>query len=273
MPELPEVETVVVLLNKLVKGRTFKDVRIYWDNIIAYPEVDEFSKQIQGQTIKNVDRHGKYIIFTLSDYIMVSHLRMEGKYYVFDEPVERYKHVHVIFDFEDGGEFHYHDTRKFGKMYLYRIGDPITALENIGYEPWDENLTGKYLKSLARNRKISIKTFLLDQSVIAGIGNIYVNEILFMCKIHPSSRTYRITIKQFDEIILASQDVLERAIEAGGTTIRSYTSSLGVTGMFQQSLMVHNRAKKPCYICETEIKKIMLNQRGTYLCPTCQIRK
>ncbi len=273
MPELPEVETVVQVLKTLVLNRTFEDVHIYWDNIIAHPDVDTFSKQIKGQTIKDINRHGKYIIFRLTDMVLVSHLRMEGKYYVYDDKHDKNKHVHVIFDFEDGGQFHYHDTRKFGKMYLYPFGEPIEALKNVGYEPWDENLNGKYLKSLARTRKIPIKSFLLDQSVVAGIGNIYVNEILFETKIHPSTPSYRITIKQFDEIILATQDILERAIKDGGTTIRSYTDSLGVTGLFQQSLLVHAKEHEACSVCGDTIIKIMVQQRGTYLCPTCQKRK
>lgn len=273
MPELPEVETVVTLLNKLVSKRNFTNVSVYWDNIIAYPEIHDFAQSIKGETIESIERRGKYIILHLTNYNLVSHLRMEGKYYVFDEPVKKEKHVHVIFDFADGGQLHYHDTRKFGKMYLYKKDEPMLILEDVGFEPWDELLTGKVLKALARTRKVPIKGFLLDQSVIAGIGNIYVNEILFATKIHPETRCHKITIKQFDEIIDATQRILQEAIDAGGTTIRSYTSSLGVTGLFQQSLKVHNRDKEKCYVCGSEIIKTMVVQRGTYLCPKCQIKK
>lgn len=273
MPELPEVETVVSLLNTLITDRVFKDVHIYWDNIIAHPSVHEFSTKIEGESIESLERRGKYIIFNLTNYTLVSHLRMEGKYYVHDEITDRSKHSHVVFNFVDGGQLHYHDTRKFGKMYLYEKEQPLEILENIGYEPWSEKLTGKSLKALAKTRRIPIKTFLLDQSVIAGIGNIYANEILFAARIHPETRCYKITIKQFDEIIKHTQRILADAIDAGGTTIRSYTSSLGVTGLFQQSLMVHNREKELCFVCNSEIVKKMVTQRGTYICPTCQIRK
>ena len=273
MPELPEVETVVSLLRTLIGNRTFENVEVYWDNIIAYPDVDTFKERIKNETIESIERRGKYIIFHLTNYNLVSHLRMEGKYYVFEEKVKAYRHVHVLFNFKDGGQLHYHDTRKFGKMYLYLKDEPLAILENVGYEPWDADLTGKALKKLARNRKVPIKSFILDQSVIAGIGNIYANEILFATRIHPETRCHKITIKQYDEIVVETQRILSEAIDAGGTTIRSYTSSLGVTGLFQQSLKVHNRDKETCYVCGTEIIKKMVNQRGTYLCPTCQIKK
>lgn len=273
MPELPEVETVVQLLNTLVVGKTVKNVEVYWDNIIAHPDVETFSEQVVNQTFKSVDRRGKYIIFNLSDGSMVSHLRMEGKYYVYDEPVKKDKHTHVIFNFTDNSQLHYHDTRKFGKMYLYGINEELKAIEKIGLEPWDENLDSNYLLEKAKNRKISIKAFLLDQNIIAGIGNIYVNEICFVAKVHPATAASKITKTEFDTIIEATKDILERAILAGGTTIKSYTSSLGVTGLFQQSLLVHNKTGEPCTICSTLIKKITVSQRGTYLCPTCQTIK
>lgn len=273
MPELPEVETVVVLLRKLVIGKEIDSIEIYWDNIIAHPGLDLFKNKLIGQRFEAVGRRGKYIIFSLTDYILISHLRMEGKYYIFDSVNEKSKHTHVVFNFKDKGQMHYHDTRKFGKMYLYSKSEDLQAIHDLGPEPWDPSLTGKSLKIKARKKIIPIKSFLLDQKIIAGIGNIYVDEILFAAKIHPETRTHKITIKEFDEIILATQDILDRAIQDGGTTIRSYTSSLGVTGLFQQSLFVHNKEDELCNSCGTKIKKIMVNKRGTYLCPTCQIKK
>lgn len=273
MPELPEVETVVVLLRDLIINKEIRNVEVFWDNIIAHPHLGEFESKIKNQTFRSVNRRGKYIIFELTDYILISHLRMEGKYYVFDTPKDKSKHTHVIYNFKDGGQMHYHDTRKFGKMYLYSKSENLDAISDLGPEPWDPNLTGKSLKIKARKKTIPIKSFLLDQKIIAGIGNIYANEILFAARIHPETRTYKITIKEFEEIILSTQDILDRAIQDGGTTIRSYTSSLGVTGLFQQSLYVHNKEDELCRCCNSKIIKIMVNKRGTYLCPTCQIKK
>lgn len=270
MPELPEVETVVNTLKELILDKKISNVKVYWDNIIATPDLETFKLAVVGQKIKDISRRGKYILFHLSSKTLVSHLRMEGKYFVYNEKTAKDKHSHVIFNFSDKGQLHYHDTRKFGKMYLYDESEALRILENVGLEPWDIKLTGTYLEKKARNRKISIKQFLLDQSVIAGIGNIYVNEILFITKIHPAQPVNTISKYKFERIIDTTKDVLERAIEQGGTTIKSYTSSLGVTGLFQQSLLVHNKAGAACVNCNSTIEKITVAQRGTYLCPTCQ---
>lgn len=273
MPELPEVETVVQLLNTLMVDKKVKDVEVYWDNIIANPSVEQFQHKIVDQVFESVDRRGKYIIFNLSKGSLISHLRMEGKYYVYDEPTVKDKHTHVIFNFTDNSQLHYHDTRKFGKMYLYEKDQEQAAISNIGLEPWDVNLTGEYLKEKAKSRTISVKAFLLDQSIVAGIGNIYVNEILFVAKVHPATSASKVSESEYDLIVEATKDILERAILAGGTTIKSYTSSLGVTGLFQQSLLVHNKKDELCPVCNTPIIKVTVSQRGTYLCPTCQIEK
>lgn len=270
MPELPEVETVVRLLKKLVVGETINGLEIHWNNIIAHPEISEFRAKIIGQEILDVERRGKYIIFKLSDGNLVSHLRMEGKYYVYDQAVDKDKHSHVIITFASGKEMHYNDTRKFGKMYLYEKDEDLAILSKIGYEPWDPKLTADALMEQAARRSISIKAFLLDQAVIAGIGNIYVNEILFEAELHPEQPVNTIGKAKYAEIIKYTQAILEAAIEAGGTTIRSYTSSLGVTGLFQQSLHVHNRENETCATCGSIIEKIRVAQRGTYLCPKCQ---
>lgn len=270
MPELPEVETVVNTLKELIIDKEISSVRVYWDNIIATPDLETFKHAVVGQKFKDISRRGKYIIFHLTSKTLVSHLRMEGKYYVYSEKTAKNKHSHVIFNFTDMGQLHYHDTRKFGKMYLYDESEALKILENVGLEPWDVKLTGSYLEKKARNRKVSIKQFLLDQSVIAGIGNIYVNEILFITKIHPAQPVNTLSKYKFEKIIYTTQDVLARAIEQGGTTIKSYTSSLGVTGLFQQSLLVHNKEGLACVSCGSKIEKITVAQRGTYLCKSCQ---
>lgn len=270
MPELPEVETVVNTLKNLILNKEFKDVTVYWDNIIATPELELFKDAIIGQKIIDISRRGKYILFHLTSKTLVSHLRMEGKYFVYDTKTPKDKHSHVIYNFTDGGQLHYNDTRKFGKMYLYDESEALKILANVGLEPWDSKLTSSYLRKKAKNRKVSIKQFLLDQSVIAGIGNIYVNEILFLVKLHPATVVNTVSAIKFNQIIDATQDVLSRAIEQGGTTIKSYTSSLGVTGLFQQSLNVHNLEGHDCPVCNSKIEKITVAQRGTYFCPSCQ---
>ena len=271
MPELPEVETVKNTLKRQILGKRIKDIKILYDGIIATNK-DEFKKMI-GQEIIDIKRRGKFLIFVLNDYYLVSHLRMEGKYFIKNSSLPIIKHEHIIFDLGDL-ELRYHDTRKFGKMYLV-TKDKLytdTPLSKLGLEPWDKNLTSKYLKDKV-NSNIPIKTLLLDQNIITGIGNIYADEILFKSHINPLKKGKDISIDECDLIIKYTKDILEKAIEKGGTTIRSYTSSLGVTGHFQGSLLVHNKEGEHCPICHNIILKTKVNGRGTYYCPKCQGEK
>ena len=269
MPELPEVETVKETLKKRILKKRINKIKILYDGIIA-SDIDEFKNKIIGETINDISRRGKWLIFALDNYYLLSHLRMEGKFFLkpFDEKIV--KHEHVIF-FLDDISLRYHDTRKFGKMYLVEKDKLYTdtPLSKQGLEPWDDNLTINYLKD-KYNRNISIKTLLLDQEVISGIGNIYADEILFMSKINPCKKGTNLSDNDCDNIIKNTRTVLKKAIELGGTTIRSYTSSLGVTGRFQNELLVHQRENEECYTCKNKIVKTKVNGRGTYYCPVCQ---
>lgn len=268
MPELPEVETVKNTLRKQVLNKKIIMASVYWDNIIAYPEVKEFEKKIQNQTIHNITRRGKWLMFELDDYFLLSHLRMEGKYFIRNKNDAHNKHEHVIFTFSDDTELRYHDTRKFGKMYLIKKDDVYSTkpLKDLGLEPWDNNLTVAYLKSKFKNKPI--KTELLDQSIITGIGNIYADEILFLSKINPETVASNLTDDNLNDIIKYTREILEKAINYGGTTVKSYTSSEGVHGRFQSELLVHT--KDICPVCGEKIIKITVGGRGTYYCPNCQ---
>lgn len=269
MPELPEVETVKETLKKQILGKKIKNIKVLYDGIIA-TNVEDFKKNIVNQSILDIKRRGKYLIFVLDDYYLVSHLRMEGKYFIKNNSIPIIKHEHIIFDLEDC-ELRYHDTRKFGKMFLVKRDRLYidTPLSHIGLEPWDESLNSNYLLEKYRVN-IAIKTLLLDQDILTGIGNIYADEILFMSKINPRKKGKDLTEDDCNKIIINARKVLEEAIKMGGTTIRSYTSSLGVTGHFQGSLLVHNKEGDKCSCCGSIIKKIKVNGRGTYYCPKCQ---
>lgn len=195
---------------------------------------------------------------------------MEGKYFYknVNDPIN--KHDHVIFDFTDGTSLRYNDVRKFGKMYLVDTLENAEPFIGIGLEPWDKNLVPEYLQDKYKNKKLPIKTLLLDQSIITGIGNIYADEILFLSKINPLIKASELKKNKLLDIINNTKIVLEKAIEAGGTTIRSYTSSEGVTGRFQHELYVHSKEHEKCLMCGSEIVKIKVNGRGTYYCPKCQ---
>lgn len=270
MPELPEVETVKNALIKKVKGRKIIKCNVLWNGIIAYPEKEKFIKDISGQVINDITRRGKFLMFILDDYYLISHLRMEGKYFIKDKSIELNKHDHVIFSLDNDKELRYNDTRKFGKMYLVKKNElDISPIAKLGLEPWDKELTVVYLRHKL-NKKKAIKTLLLDQEIICGIGNIYADEILFLSKINPEINGCDLTDKNLVDIINNTRDVLTKAIELGGTTIHTYASVDGVTGLFQQELLVHGKKDENCPMCGSKIIKIVVNTRGTYYCSKCQ---
>ena len=269
MPELPEVETVKNKLKKLVLNKKIVDVNIRYNNIIEYPSVDEFKKQIINQTINDIKRRGKWLIFELDNYYLLSHLRMEGKYIIRNLNDNYDKHEHVEFIFSDNTCLRYKDVRKFGKMHLIKKDELYLRkpLNELGLEPWDKELNIEYLKS--KYNKKEIKTVLLDQSIIVGIGNIYADEILFLSKINPLKKANELADNELESIIKYTKEVLDKAILLGGTTIKSYESSEGVHGNFQDELLVHNNNDN-CPDCNTKIEKIRIGGRGTYYCPKCQ---
>lgn len=269
MPELPEVETVKEVLKKELLNKKILDVIVNYPKMIEQISVEDFIKNLKNQVIIDIKRRGKWLLFELNDYFLLSHLRMEGKYYIknFDDEVTR--HQHVIFRFKDF-ELRYNDTRKFGRMYLLKKDNIYNykPLSELGYEPWDVNLNIEYLKSKYKNKKNPIKTVLLDQSIIVGIGNIYDDEILFLSKINPYKKASDLTDIELSSIINNTKVVLEKAIKLGGTTIKSYTSSEGVHGRFQNELLVHT--KKECPICHNKLNIEKINGRSTYYCANCQ---
>lgn len=272
MPELPEVETVRKSLIDLIIGKQIENVEVRYANIIHTP-VFEFISNLKGQTFKDVKRIGKYLIFVLDDYLLVSHLRMEGKYFLKLKKEELSKHDHIIFNFTDDTSLRYNDTRKFGTMYLFHttnIDDirNIHPLNNVGLEPFDENMNIEYLKSKIKKSAKPIKTMLLDQSIMCGLGNIYVDEVCFMCHFHPQMPCNTLTDDDLKAVIENSKVVLEKAINLGGTTIKSFVNSHAATGLFQNELLVHT--KEECPICHTKITKIVVGGRGTYFCEKCQ---
>lgn len=265
MPELPEVRVVSKFLKRETIGQIIKSIDVYYDRMMS----DEVVAKLTGQKILNVLTSGKYIIFELEDYDLISHLRMEGKYYL-PTITEVTKHDHVIFNLTDK-QIRYNDTRKFGTFDLRKKDKTWTTppLSKLGKEPFviDENDLYKTLKK----SNSPIKVLLLNQHIIAGIGNIYADEILFSSKIHPLKKGSELTKKDVRNIIDSSIDILNRAIEKGGTTISSFKND-GHAGWFSQDLFVHTRHNEPCKICNTPIDKIKVGGRSSYFCKTCQRR-
>lgn len=270
MPELPEVETVRQTLRKKILNKTITSIDIFYNKIIK-TDINTFQTKLINQTIREIDRLGKYLLIRLDDYYLVSHLRMEGKYLLRKSLDEVEKHSHIIFHFSDQTELRYHDIRKFGTMHLKEINEVYNGepLAKLGLEPFDADFNLDYLKKKLYNKR-AIKSSLLDQTIVAGLGNIYVNEVLFLSKIHPEKLSCTLNDDEIKRIIDSTISVLKKAIALGGSTIRSYYSDDNITGRFQNELFVHLRKEEACLVCGNTIEKIKVAGRGTYYCSNCQ---
>lgn len=273
MPELPEVETVKRILNTFIQGTTITNVIVKKRGIIK-GDVQHFINSLKGRTFHEVKRIGKYLIFTFdTDLVLLSHLRMEGKYKEImpGEPLSRY--AHVIFELSDGRKLCYDDSRQFGTMELSTTSEYLQtkAMQNVGPEPFDIHVEEYFHK--IQSRSGPIKLTLLDQKLMSGLGNIYVDEVLYLAKIHPETRTNSLDKESIALLIKYSIDVLNKAIIAGGTTVRSYEPAAGVHGNFQVELSAYGRVDEKCVRCGGLMKKIFVGGRGTTYCPTCQVNK
>lgn len=274
MPEIAEVETVRNTLKKRILNKRIKKVEVYYEPMIE-SDIDAFKKNLVGESFIDIKRRGKWLIFETEKYYLLSHLRMEGKYFIKDKQEIKDKHEHVIFTFIDDTTLRYADTRKFGRMNLILKMelDNTECIKKQGLEPGDKKLTADYLLKKFAKKQLPIKTVLLDQTIISGLGNIYANEVLFAAGINPLIKACNLTKEDCERIVKRAEEIIKEAIKMGGTTIRSYTSSLGVTGKFQQNLKVHKREKEKCLVCGTVIENIKVGGRSTYFCPNCQKEK
>ncbi|TYP74150.1 DNA-formamidopyrimidine glycosylase [Paenibacillus methanolicus] len=273
MPELPEVETVRRTLIQLVAGKRIERVTVSLPRIIQRPQEPEaFAAALVGQTIRTVERRGKFLRIMLDDLVLVSHLRMEGRYGVYgqDEPVEL--HTHVIFHFDDGTELRYKDVRQFGTMHLFAPGEELRQkpLLKLGIEPLDESFTLEAFKQALAGRTTKIKPLLLNQEYVVGLGNIYVDEALFTAGIHPERTGDTLKPSEWQKLHVAVRSTLERAVDAGGSSIKSYVNGQGEMGMFQHQLLIYGRKNEPCSRCGRAIEKSVVGGRGTHTCPSCQ---
>lgn len=273
MPELPEVETIKNTLKRFVLNKTIENVTVHWPNIVKHPDdVNEFKHILVGQSIRDIKRKGKFLRFELDDYVLISHLRMEGKFSVHDQTEPLTKHTHIIFTFTNGEELRYNDVRKFGTMHVFAKGEELNQkpLNQLGPDPFEEGFTLPYFYEKLQRTSRAIKVALLDQTIVAGLGNIYVDETLFKAGIHPLRKSNELSKEEVKAIQKHATDVLCEAVAQGGTTIRSYVSSDGEMGMFQQALFVYGQEGEPCNHCGDIIIKIKLAGRGTHICTTCQ---
>jgi formamidopyrimidine-DNA glycosylase len=273
LPELPEVETVRQTLHPLIVGKTMQQITVLLPRIIQKPkDISLFCQHLVGTTVTDVQRRGKFLKMVCHPWVIVSHLRMEGKYRVAarDEPIE--KHTHVRFQFTDGSELRYRDVRQFGTMHLLPAGEEEhhLPLQGLGPEPLSDQFTLAWFQQTLLQRKTNIKALLLNQKYLVGLGNIYVDESLFAAAIHPARRAATLSSAESERLYDSIRETLTHALEAGGSSVRSYQNGQGEQGMFQQQLQVYGRKNQPCPRCGTPIQRIVVAGRGTHLCPHCQ---
>jgi formamidopyrimidine-DNA glycosylase len=273
MPELPEVETVSRTLRQLVIGKTIAEVDVRWANIIKKPDdVERFKLELIGQTIHEVKRRAKFLLFVLDDITMVSHLRMEGRYGLFQKNEELRAHTHVIFRFTDETELRYQDVRKFGTMHVFKKGteEDDLPLSQLGVEPFSDAFSIDLLRNAFQKTTRTIKVVLLDQKTVVGLGNIYVDEALFRAGIHPERLASTLTVDEYSRLHEAIVTTLQEAVDLGGSSVKSYVNGQGEMGMFQQQLHVYGRKGEACHQCGSEIEKKIVGGRGTHFCVNCQ---
>ena len=269
MPEMPEVENIVVGIKDFIENKKIVDVEIIKGDVIKSPSSDEYRKLLQDRIIKSLKRRGKYIIMSLDDgRLNIIHLRMTGKLLYKQENEDIDKYSCVIYHLEDKTKLIYADIRRLGTLDLITTDEisRLKGLYTLGAEPLSSEFTIEYLKDCLNKSKTKIKPFLLNQKNVAGLGNIYVDEALVISKIHPERKANSLSDEEIERLHQAINLVISEGIRDGGT----YRNGLGEKGSHQDKLYVYNRKGKECRFCDTLITKIVLNGRGTYFCPNCQ---
>lgn len=273
MPELPEVETFRRFLSPRLKGKKIQKVEVYWPSLIKKPNLHlTFQSKLINQTFLDLERKGKFLLFFLSDYVLVSHLRMEGKFFFTEHDQSALmQHCLCKFTFSDNTYLFYVDSRHFGTFHLENKATYLenSGLKKLGLEPFNPKLTEEYLAHAWKHRTICIKTALLEQTVVTGIGNIYACEILFASRISPFQKVNQLTAPQLQKIIVNCRQIMLEAIAMKGTTIHTFNVN-NQKGLYFIQLKVYARQDKPCFNCRTLIIREKINGRGTFYCRHCQ---
>lgn len=271
MPELPEVESVRRTLAPHLIGRKIIGVEVALDRIIKHPSVTEFCRAIKNSAINNILRRGKYLIFTFDNQkLLIVHLRMTGAL-IATESDAAPAYSKIKFSLSDGHYLWYTDIRTFGTLYLVNVGEAVVkGLSSLGPEPNKEQLKLAYLKTMFKKKKAPIKSVLLDQTVIAGLGNIYVDEALFLSGIRPDRKANELADKEIKKLHKVIIEVIEQGIENGGTSFRDYKDGNGEKGSNQEHLFAYGRYGKPCLKCDAILEHDRIGGRGTSYCPKCQ---
>jgi len=272
MPELPEVETICRGLKTLIPGRRISQVEVV-EPRLRHPVGSQFCPQLQGRTILGVRRRGKYILIPLEgELIWVVHLGMSGKLVYGEARRPRERHDHIIVGLEDGHELRYHDPRRFGLSLLVSRSEleALPEIKALGLDPFHQRFDGIYLYSVARNSRRRIRDLLIDQRVVAGLGNIYANEILFRAGVRPTARAWKLGRARVGKIARLVPRVLREAIRWCGTSFSDYRDAEDRFGEFQNHLRVYDKEGEKCRLCASKIRRVPIGNRSAFYCPKCQ---
>ncbi len=274
MPELPEVETIRRGLEQLLLGREFAAVEVCYHGSLKRPTAEELQQKLPGRRVTSIGRRGKYLLLHLhDDTILVIHLRMTGQLVFSSAAVSVHKHLHLIFSFTDGSCLAFSDIRKFGTIWWLTMEclAELKGLSSLGPEPLSADFHFPYLDREIEKRTINVKALLLNQQFLAGLGNIYADEILHRACVSPERSSRSLTRSERLALFAAIRSVLEEAITRRGTTFSDYRDASGAAGSFQEQLQVYGRRNKPCRRCGQTIERKVVSGRGTHFCPVCQL--
>ena len=270
MPELPEIETTMRGITASLLHQTILDVNVRQSRL-RLPVTSNLSRLCSGKIIINISRRGKYLLLHFSEGHLLIHLGMSGHLRLTDTQRPIGKHDHIDLCLTNDLILRYNDPRRFG-LWLYIPANPLShpLLAHLGPEPLTHPFSGEYLYTLSRNKKQSIKSFIMNNKIVVGVGNIYAAESLFSARIHPMSAAGALSLEKMVDLAYHIKHVLHQAIEAGGTTLRDFYAADGKPGYFSQKLNVYGRQKKPCFTCNTPIESIEIAGRNSAFCPQCQ---
>lgn len=273
MPELPEIETVKRTLTPLLPGRRIEAVLLNKPEVVAYPAPEIFVARLAGASVSELTRRGKYLLLHLaSGDTLIVHLRMTGRFLYAPADYAQKPHTHVIFSLDNGDELRFSDVRRFGRLWLIPKGevDTVSGIHRLGPEPFSADCDAAYYCHKLSGRRVCIKQGLLDQSVVAGLGNIYADETLFLTGIDPRRPAGQLTEAEWQALAAAIPQVLQSAIANNGTTFNDFLDGTGREGQNMPHLRAYGRVGKPCLNCGTNMEKLVVAGRGTTFCPNCQ---
>lgn len=273
MPELPEVETIKRVIGPQIQGLMIDQVSVKRPEVVSYPAADEFCRLLTGQTISHMTRRGKFLMIWLnSNDRIILHLRMTGCLLLAPADYPEEKHTHIIFSLNNGKELRFSDTRRFGRFWLVRKDetDTYSGIEKLGTEPLDNVLTAGYLNAHFGKRKKAVKECLLDQTAIAGIGNIYSDEILFMTGIYPARPANSLNMEEWERLAAAIPECISYFIKVNKITPEEYWETKGRDYRNTPFLQVYGQEGKPCPKCGEMLCRIVVGGRGSVYCPVCQ---